>query len=101
MDADADSGILGEEMKAKGFLSDGFGIKWMISNEIDENVASGGDAAGMIFAKGAIGLGHKGLFDIALDNVPRNLGVDVVGYGYWKAMELYDTWGYYVLSDVS
>lgn len=101
LDADADSGLLGEALKAKGFVSDGFGIKWLVSNEIDEDVASGGDAAGTIYAKGAIGIGHKGLFDVALDNVIRNLGVDIVGYGYWKAVEIYDNWGYYMLTDVS
>jgi hypothetical protein len=100
-DADADSGVLGEEYKAKGFLSDAFGIKWLVSNEIDEDVASGDDAAGLIYAKGAIGLGHKGIFDIVPDNVIRNLGVDLVGYGYWRAVEIYDSWGRYLLTDVS
>jgi hypothetical protein len=99
--ADADSGVLGEEYKAKGFLSDAFGIKWLVSNEIDEDVSSDGDAAGLIYAKGAIGLGHKGIFDIVPDNVIRNLGVDLVGYGYWRAVEIYDSWGRYLLTDVS
>ena len=101
VDADADSGGLGEEMKNKGFLSDGFSIKWMVSNEINENVAAGGDAAGAIYAKGALGLGHKGLFDLDIQKEVRNLGIDIVGYGYWCGIEIYNNWGYYVLSDVS
>jgi len=101
VDADADSGMLGEEMKNKGFVSDAFGMKWYISNEIDENVASGGDAAGAIYAHGAIGVGTKGLFDVWTDPVPRNLGFDIIGYGYWKAVELVDLWGNYLLTDVA
>jgi hypothetical protein len=101
LDADADSGLLGEELKKKGFVSENFGIKTLVSNEIDENVASGGDAAGAIYAKGAIGLHSKGLINIEVERNASLRGYEVVGVGRWKQVELVDTWGVYMLSDVS
>lgn len=101
LDADADSGLLGEELKRKGFVSENFGIKTLVSNEINENVASGGDAAGAIYAKGAIGLHSKGLINIEVERNASLRGYEVVGVGRWKQVELVDTWGVYMLSDVS
>ena len=104
VDADADSGVLGEEMKAKGFVSRAFGIDWFVSNEINEDVGAGGDAAGAIYQRGAIGLHTKDLFKIEIAR--GNTGAEaryssLVCVGEWGVIEVNDGWGVYALSDVS
>ena len=104
VDADADSGNLGEELKRLGFLSNAFGIDWFVSNEINENVDSGGDAAGAIYQRGAIGLHTKDLF--RLEVARGNTGAEaryssLVCVGEWGVIEINDGWGVYALSDVS
>jgi len=104
VDADADSGNLGEELKRLGFLSNAFGIDWFVSNEINENVGSGGDAAGAIYQRGAIGLHTKDLF--RLEVARGNTGAEaryssLVCVGEWGVIEINDGWGVYALSDVS
>lgn len=104
VDADADSGNLGEELKALGFLSKGFGIDWFVSNEINEDVASGGDAAGAIYQRGAIGLHTKDLFKVEVAR--GNTGAEarynsLVCVGEWGVIEVNDGWGVYALSDVA
>ena len=101
VDADADSGNLGEEMKRMGYVSNAFGIDWLVSNEIDEDVASGGDAAGAIYQRGAIGIHHKSLFDIELQPHAEERYISVVCTGLFGMTEVYDNWGVYALSDVS
>ena len=51
--------------KIKNLLQQMFNVYW--SDQIDENVGSGGDAAGFSMSKGAVGLGvgAEGLFRIA------------------------------------
>ena len=60
-------GQKGEEAMANGWVGTiaGFNCYW--SDQIDEDVSSGGDAAGFAFSKGAVGLGvgAEGLFRIA------------------------------------
>jgi len=104
VDADADSGNLGEELKRLGFLSNAFGIDWFVSNEINENVDTGGDAAGAIYQRGAIGLHTKDLF--RLEVARGNTGAEaryssLVCVGEWGVIEINDGWGVYALSDVS
>ena len=99
-DLDIDSGGLGEDMKNKGFVSSPFGINVLVSNEINEDVASGGDAAGGIFTKNAIGLHWKGITIEAERNASLR-GYELVCTGRWKEVELEDLWGCYFLSDVS
>lgn len=101
LDPDADSGTLGEDLKKKGFVSESFGIKTLVSNEIDQDVGSDDDAAGAIFAKGAIGLHTKGLINVEPQRDASLRGYELVGTGRWKEVELIDTWGVYMLSDVS
>jgi hypothetical protein len=97
---DIDSGKLGEDFKQKGFVSNAFGINIMVSNQINEDVASGGDAAGGIWTKNAIGLNWKGITIEAQRNASLR-GYELVCTGRWKAVELEDYWGCYFLSDVS
>jgi len=104
VDADADSGNLGEEMKKMGYVSNAFGIDWFVSNEINEDVGSGGDAAGAIYQRGAIGLHTKRLFNVELAR--GNTGAEaryssLVCTGMWGVIEVNDGWGVYALSDVS
>jgi len=62
-------GSKGDEAFQVGFVGSiaGFDVYW--SDQIDENVSSGGDAAGFAMSKGAIGLGvgAEGLFRVALE----------------------------------
>jgi len=102
--ANADSGNLGEELKKAGFVSNAFGIDWFVSNEIDEDVASGGDAAGAIYQRGSIGLHVKNILDVQV--YKGSTGGEaryssLVAVGEWGVIEINGTWGVYLLSDVS
>jgi hypothetical protein len=92
---------LSEEFLNKGFVTNPFGMDVLISNEIDEDVAAGGDAAGGIFTKGAIGLHTKGIISIEAERDASLRGYELVGVGRWKQIELVDLWGVYFLSDVA
>jgi len=104
VDANAASGDIGETMKSQGFVSNAFGIDWFVSNEIDENVASGGDAAGAIYQRGAIGLHTKDLFKIEVARGSTGAEArysSLVCVGEWGVIKVNDGWGVYALSDVS
>jgi len=92
---------LAEDMQRKGFIANPFGMKALVSNEIDEDVGSGGDAAGAIFSKSAIGLHTKGLFSIEIERDASLRSFQLVAVGLWKAVELQDAHGVYFLSDVA
>jgi len=96
-------GSKGEELMNVGYVSSlgGFNIYW--SDEIDEDVASGGDAAGFAFASGAIGLGvgAEGLFRIRNERDEAARKTNYVAVGFWGQVEIKDTFGVYILTDVS
>ena len=96
-------GSKGEEAFQTGFVGSiaGFDVYW--SDQIDENVGSGGDAAGFAMSKGAIGLGvgAEGLFRVALERDEMLRAVNYVATGFWGEIEVKDTFGVYVLTDVS
>ena len=79
----------------------GFDVYW--SDQIDENVASGGDAAGFAFSRGAIGLavGVDGVFRIETERNASFRSTEYVAVGFWGETEIKDTFGVYILSDVS
>jgi hypothetical protein len=79
----------------------GFNVYW--SDQIDEDVASGGDAAGFAMSKGAIGLGvgAEGLFRIASERDEMLRATNLVATGFWGEIEIKDTFGVYILTDVS
>ena len=93
----------GEEAFQTGFVGSiaGFDVYW--SDQIEENVGSGGDAAGFAMSKGAIGLGvgAEGLFRVALERDEMLRAVNYVATGFWGEIEVKDTFGVYVLTDVS
>ena len=92
-----------EEAFQTGFVGSiaGFDVYW--SDQIDENVGSGGDAAGFAMSKGGIGLGvgAEGLFRIASERDEMLRAVNYVATGFWGEIEVKDTFGVYVLTDVS
>jgi len=96
-------GAKGEELMSAGFVSSlgGFNIYW--SDQIDEDVASGGDAAGFAFSSGAIGLGigADGLFRIATQRDESARLTEYVAVGFWGEVEIKDAFGVYILTDVS
>ena len=79
----------------------GFNVYW--SDQIDEDVSSGGDAAGFAFSKGAVGLavGPEGLFRIETERNASFRSTEYVAVGFWGEVEIKDAFGVYILSDVS
>ena len=96
-------GAKGEEAMANGWVGSiaGFNVYW--SDQIDENVSSGGDAAGFAFSKGAIGLGvgANGLFRIESERNASFRSTEYVATGFWGQVEIKDAFGVYILTDVS
>jgi len=96
-------GNKGEEAFSTGYVGSlaGFNIYW--SDQIDENVSSGGDAAGFAFSKGGVGLGvgADGLFRIAAERDEMLRATNYVATGFWGEVEIKDAYGVYILSDVS
>ena len=96
-------GSKGEEAFQTGFIGSiaGFNVYW--SDQIDEDVGSGGDAAGFAFSKGAVGLavGVDGLFRIETERNASFRTTEYVGVGFWGQVEIKDAFGVYVLTDVS
>lgn len=92
-----------EEAFSTGYVGSiaGFNVYW--SDQIDENVGSGGDAAGFAFSKGGVGLGvgADGLFRIAAERDEMLRATNYVATGFWGEVEIKDTYGVYILSDVS
>ena len=96
-------GSKGDEAFQVGFVGSiaGFDVYW--SDQIDENVGSGGDAAGFAMSKGAIGLGvgAEGLFRVASERDEMLRAVNYVATGFWGEIEIKDAYGVYILTDVS
>ena len=79
----------------------GFNVYW--SDQIDENVGSGGDAAGFAMSKGAIGcaVGPQGLIRIETERDASFRTTQYVAVGFWGEIEIHDGFGVYILTDVS
>ena len=96
-------GNKGEEAMGTGMIGSiaGFNVYW--SDQIDEDVSSGGDAAGFAFSKGAVGLavGANGLFRIETERNASFRSTEYVGVGFWAETEIKDAFGVYILTDVS
>ena len=96
-------GSKGEEAMQTGFVGSfaGFNVYW--SDQIDEDVSSGGDAAGFAFSKGAVGLaiGPEGLIRIETERNASFRSTEYVAVGFWGQVEIKDAFGVYILSDVS
>ena len=96
-------GNKGEEAFSTGYVGSiaGFNVYW--SDQIDENVSSGGDAAGFAFSQGGLGLGvgADGLFRIAAERDEMLRATNYVATGFWGETEIKDAYGVYILSDVS
>ena len=96
-------GSKGEEAFSTGYVGSiaGFNVYW--SDQIDEDVSSGGDAAGFAFSQGGIGLGvgADGLFRIAAERDEMLRATNYVATGFWGEIEIKDAYGVYILSDVS
>ena len=96
-------GNKGEEAMATGMIGNiaGFDVYW--SDQIDEDVSSGGDAAGFAFSKGAVGLaiGPEGLMRIETERNASFRTTEYVAVGFWGECEIKDAFGVYILSDVS
>ena len=96
-------GSKGEEAINTGFVGSfaGFNVYW--SDQIDEDVSSGGDAAGFAFSKGAagLGIGPEGLIRIETERNASFRSTEYVAVGFWGQVEIKDAFGVYILSDVS
>ena len=105
---DPSAGVQADNPLSQGKLANGeigtiagFNVYW--SDQIDENVSSGGDAAGFAFSKGAIGcaVGPQGLIRIETERNASFRTTEYVAVGFWGEIEIHDGFGVYVLSDVS
>jgi len=96
-------GQKGEEAIANGWVGSiaGFNTYW--SDQIEEDVGSGGDAAGFAFSKGAIGLavGVDGLFRLETERNASFRTTEYVVCGFWGETEIKDAFGVYCLTDVA
>ena len=96
-------GNKGEEVFSTGYVGSiaGFNVYW--ADQIDEDVSSGGDAAGFAFSKGGLGLGvgADGLFRIAAERDEMLRATNYVATGFWGEVEIKDAYGVYILTDVS
>ena len=96
-------GNKGEEAMATGMIGNiaGFDVYW--SDQIDEDVSSGGDAAGFAFSKGAVGLaiGPEGLMRLETERNASFRTTEYVVTGFWGECEIKDAFGVYILTDVS
>jgi|TARA_Y100001951_G_scaffold17720_1_gene13047 hypothetical protein len=96
-------GNKGDEALAAGWVGSigGFDVYW--SDQINENVGSGGDAAGFAMSKGAlgVGVGAEGLFRIRAERDEMLRATNYVATGFWGEIEIKDTFGVYILTDVS
>tara|TARA_R110000765_G_scaffold47277_1_gene97216 strand:+ start:454 stop:1359 length:906 start_codon:yes stop_codon:yes gene_type:complete len=96
-------GSKGDEAFQIGYVGSiaGFNVYW--SDQISEDVGSGGDAAGFAMSKGAVGLGvgAEGLFRVANERDEMLRAVNYVATGFWGEIEVKDTFGVYILTDVS
>jgi len=96
-------GSKGDEAMAAGWVGSiaGFDVYW--SDQIDEDVGSGGDAANFAMSKGAlgIGVGAEGLFRIRSERDEMLRATNYVATGFWGEIEIKDAFGVYVLTDVS
>lgn len=88
-------------LQETGMLSQYAGIDIDWTPEIDPDVASGGDAAGGIFSKQAIGLADKGVLNVELERNATMRGFEIIIQGLWKEVEVVDNFGVYCLSDVA
>jgi hypothetical protein len=96
-------GSKGEEFMSNGFVTSLGSINIFWSNEINDNVASGGDSAAGMFSRDAIGVGVGALGLMRLEE-QRDASARLTEYvltGFWGVKELKDTFGVYILHDVA
>ena len=96
-------GNKGEEVLGTGFVNSFAGFDVYYSDEIGEDIGSGGDAAGFAMSKGALGLaiGPEGLMRIETERNASFRTTEYVATGFWGEIEIHDGFGVYILSDVS
>ena len=88
-------GEQGQEMLSRGFVTSIGGIDVYFSNEIEDDVSSGGDSASFMFSKGALGLavGPEGLFRIETERNASFRSTEYVATGFWGEVETKDAFG--------
>ena len=96
-------GSVAEQAMQTGYIGSiaGFNVYW--SDQISEDVGSGGDAAGFAFSKGAVGLavGVDGLFRLETERNASFRTTEYVVVGFWGEIEIKDAFGVYCLTDVA
>ena len=92
-----------QDALANGFVGRVAGVDVYWSAEIDENVSSGGDAANGVFSKGAMGMGFGsgGPITVEEQRDASARSTEYVGVLNAAAIEIKDTFGVYMLVDVS
>ena len=92
-----------QDALANGFVGRVAGVDVYWSAEIDENVSSGGDAANGVFSYGAMGMGFGsgGPITVEEQRDASARATEYVGVLNAAAIEIKDTFGVYMLVDVS
>lgn len=96
-------GAQGQEFLNRGFVTNLGMLDLYASPEIDEDVSSGGDAAGGIFSAEAIGMGEKasGFIELEDERDGSAAKTEYIANLWIGAIEIKDAFGVYALSDVS
>ena len=96
-------GSQGQDFLNRGFVDSIGGIDVYWSNEINEDISSGGDAGAGMFSAGAIGcaIPVEGLLKIEPERNASARSTELVSTGVWGEIEIKDTFGVYILHDVS
>lgn len=96
-------GMPGEQMLNAGFVDRIGGINVYFCNEVNDDVASGGDSATFMFSRGAIGaaIPAEGLVGIEPERNASARSTELIGVARYGVTEIKDAFGVYILHDVS
>jgi len=90
-------------MLENGYVGKLAGVNIYFSEEINDDVGNGGDAAGGMFSRGALGLGisNAGLINIETQRDASYQHDEYIASVKCGVIEIKDSFGVYILSDVS
>lgn len=93
----------GQDMLNRGFVDSIGGVDIYFTNEVNDDVASGGDSASFMFSKGAIGLAipEEGVLGIEPQRDASGRKTEYIATARYGVTEIKDAFGVYILHDVS
>ena len=96
-------GAQGQDFMSRGFVDNLGGIDIWFSNEINDDIGSSDDSAAGMFSAGAIGcaIPQEGIIKIEPERNASARATELVSTGLWGEVEVKDSFGVYILHDVS